>query len=128
MGCDVLRSHPCFVVSKLLPSRFLRPTTLLKMAANFENYVYSRTDDATNECPTPACSSSHVLFFLSQDSWNVYERFAMGEDELAPLTLKGKSSVSFGGLAATLIDSLDTLWMMGMKEEFQRYLLTLETT
>ena len=55
-----------------------------------------------------------------QDSWAVYEKYAMGDDELAPLTLTGKSSYSFGGLAATMIDSLDTLWMLGMKEEFAR--------
>ena len=27
---------------------------------------------------------------------------------------------SFGGLAATLIDSLDTLYIMGLDEQFQR--------
>ena len=55
-----------------------------------------------------------------QESWKVYEQYAMGEDELAPLSLKGKTSISFGGMAATLIDSLDTLWMLDMKDEFSR--------
>ncbi len=27
---------------------------------------------------------------------------------------------SFGGLGATLVDSLDTLWLMGLKDEFQK--------
>ena len=31
-----------------------------------------------------------------------------------------------GGVALTLVDSLDTLWLMGMKEEFQRGVQWLE--
>ena len=27
---------------------------------------------------------------------------------------------SFGGLGATMVDALDTLWLMGLTEEFQR--------
>jgi len=53
-----------------------------------------------------------------QESWYVYEKYAMGEDELRPLTLEGKTSL--GGLSATLVDSLDTLWMMGLKPEYER--------
>ena len=53
-----------------------------------------------------------------QETWAVYEKHAMGQDELMPLTLEGKSV--FGDLAATLVDSLDTLWMMGLKPEFDR--------
>lgn len=53
-----------------------------------------------------------------QESWGVYEKYAMGQDELRPLTLEGKTSL--GGLSATLVDSLDTLWMMGLKPEFER--------
>lgn len=52
-------------------------------------------------------------------SWRAYEAFAWGMDELTPLTKGGRNS--FGGLGATLIDSLDTLHMMGMHSEFRRY-------
>ncbi|KAM0308617.1 hypothetical protein ACHAPQ_012641, partial [Fusarium lateritium] len=38
------------------------------------------------------------------------------KDELMPISIKGKDN--FGGWAATLVDSLDTLWIMGLKEEF----------
>ena len=48
----------------------------------------------------------------------MYEQYAMGADELRPLTLKGKTV--FGDMGATLVDSLDTLWMMGLREEFDR--------
>lgn len=32
----------------------------------------------------------------------------------------GAGKQSFGGLGATLVDTLDTLWLMGLKEEFQK--------
>ncbi|KEF55452.1 uncharacterized protein A1O9_08202 [Exophiala aquamarina CBS 119918] len=50
-------------------------------------------------------------------SWNGYRRFAWLKDELAPIS--GSSKTSFGGWAVTLIDSLDTLWLMGLKAEFE---------
>ena len=38
-------------------------------------------------------------------------------DELMPLTQRGKNS--FGGLGATIVDSLDTLWLLDMKDAFK---------
>ncbi|PGH34834.1 mannosyl-oligosaccharide alpha-1,2-mannosidase [[Emmonsia] crescens] len=49
-------------------------------------------------------------------AWKAYRRFAWMHDEVTPLT-KGTSD-TFGGWAATLVDSLDTLWIMGLKDEF----------
>lgn len=49
-------------------------------------------------------------------SWKSYKDFAWMQDELTPLTGGGKDT--FGGWAATLVDALDTLWIMGMKKEF----------
>ncbi|KAK3427885.1 hypothetical protein EUGRSUZ_F04021 [Eucalyptus grandis] len=51
-------------------------------------------------------------------AWSSYEKYAWGNDELQPQTRQGVNS--FGGLGATLVDSLDTLYIMGLKEEFQR--------
>ena len=47
-----------------------------------------------------------------------YERLAMGSDELQPQSRRGKNF--FGGLGATIIDSLDTLWIMGLSDEYAR--------
>lgn len=44
-------------------------------------------------------------------SWNAYKEQAWTWDELRPVTGGGKNT--FGGWAATLVDSLDTLWIMG---------------
>ena len=40
------------------------------------------------------------------------------KDEVSPIS--GKFVSPFGGWAATLVDSLDTLWIMGMKDDFAR--------
>uniref|UniRef100_A0A2C9VM27 alpha-1,2-Mannosidase n=1 Tax=Manihot esculenta TaxID=3983 RepID=A0A2C9VM27_MANES len=51
-------------------------------------------------------------------AWTCYEKYAWGHDELQPQTRNGIDS--FGGLGATLVDSLDTLFIMGLHEQFQR--------
>ncbi|KAG0479435.1 hypothetical protein HPP92_010192 [Vanilla planifolia] len=51
-------------------------------------------------------------------AWNSYEKYAWGEDELKPQSMHGIDS--FGGLGATLVDSLDTLYIMGLTEQFQK--------
>ncbi|KAB5583130.1 glycoside hydrolase family 47 protein [Coniochaeta sp. 2T2.1] len=48
--------------------------------------------------------------------WESYKAHAWLHDELTPIT--GKAKDPFGGWAATLVDSLDTLWIMGLKTEF----------
>ncbi|QIX02273.1 hypothetical protein AMS68_007790 [Peltaster fructicola] len=48
--------------------------------------------------------------------WTSYREHAWLEDELMPIS--GSSKSPFGGWAATLVDSLDTLWIMDLKEEF----------
>jgi mannosyl-oligosaccharide alpha-1,2-mannosidase len=50
-------------------------------------------------------------------SWAGYKEKAWMQDELSPVS--GAFRNPFCGWAATLVDSLDTLWLMGMKEEFE---------
>lgn len=54
----------------------------------------------------------------TKHSWDSYVKYAMGLDELMPISQRGKNT--FGGLGATVVDSLDTLWIMGLKEEYQK--------
>jgi len=49
-------------------------------------------------------------------AWNAYKKHAFGRDELTPLTLSSRDT--YAGWGATLVDSLDTLWIMGLKDEF----------
>ncbi|KAE9601634.1 hypothetical protein Lal_00040660 [Lupinus albus] len=51
-------------------------------------------------------------------AWTSYEKYAWGMDELKPETKIGVDS--FGGLGATLVDSLDTLYIMGLDAQFNR--------
>eukprot|EP00741_Cyanophora_paradoxa_P023313 tig00000254_g22520.t1 len=50
-------------------------------------------------------------------AWRGYEKFAWGRDEVRPVSKQGGDD--FGGTGATLVDSLDTLWIMGLKDEFE---------
>ncbi|KAI1423743.1 glycoside hydrolase [Xylaria sp. FL1777] len=50
-------------------------------------------------------------------SWNGYKANAWGHDEIKPIS--GQYKDPFGGWAATLVDSLDTLWLLGLKDEFE---------
>ncbi|RYO75307.1 hypothetical protein DL764_010477 [Monosporascus ibericus] len=49
-------------------------------------------------------------------AWAGYKKYAWMHDELSPVSRKFRDP--FCGWAATLVDSLDTLWIMGMKDEF----------
>ncbi|KAF7648053.1 hypothetical protein LDENG_00162660 [Lucifuga dentata] len=49
-------------------------------------------------------------------AWKGYKDYAWGHDELKPIS---KSFGEWFGLGLTLLDSLDTMWIMGLKEEFE---------
>uniref|UniRef100_A0A8C5G8J5 alpha-1,2-Mannosidase n=1 Tax=Gouania willdenowi TaxID=441366 RepID=A0A8C5G8J5_GOUWI len=52
-------------------------------------------------------------------SWDNYKRYAWGKNELRPLTKNGHIGNMFGGLrGASIIDSLDTLYIMGLMDEY----------
>ena len=59
-----------------------------------------------------------------QHTWKSYKAYAWMKDELSPV--EAGAQTSFGGWAATLIDSLDTLWIMGMQDEFEEAVATLD--
>lgn len=50
-------------------------------------------------------------------AWDGYVEFAWGKDELKPVS---KSHQNWLDIGLTIVDSLDTLFIMGMKEEFQK--------
>uniref|UniRef100_A0A672LB51 alpha-1,2-Mannosidase n=1 Tax=Sinocyclocheilus grahami TaxID=75366 RepID=A0A672LB51_SINGR len=68
-----------------------------------------------------------VFLFLSAESrleavreafrhaWKGYKNFAWGHDELKPIS---NSYGEWFGLGLTLIDALDTMWILGLNEEF----------
>src|ERR1700760_2400458 len=52
-----------------------------------------------------------------QKCWDSYKSKAWLKDELAPVS--GTSKNTFGGWGATLVDSLDTLYIMDLHDEFE---------
>ena len=53
--------------------------------------------------------------------WDGYKKNAWMRDEVAPVT--GGYRNTFGGWSATLVDTLDTLWIIGLKDEFEMALM-----
>lgn len=49
-------------------------------------------------------------------SWTAYKRHAWLLDEVGPVSGGGRNT--FGGWAATLVDGLDSLWIMGLHDDF----------
>lgn len=49
--------------------------------------------------------------------WGGYVKYAWGSDELKPIS---KRPHTWLGMGASVTDALDTLWIMGMKDEFYR--------
>lgn len=53
-------------------------------------------------------------------AWRGYSEHAWGYDELMPLSKQGKDT--FGHIGMTIIDSMSTMWMMGLPDEFDKAL------
>ncbi|XP_038076987.1 mannosyl-oligosaccharide 1,2-alpha-mannosidase IA-like [Patiria miniata] len=53
-------------------------------------------------------------------AWNGYEKYAWGANELKPISHVGHSASIFGrsSVGATIIDGMDTLYIMGLKDKF----------
>ncbi|XP_053693577.1 mannosyl-oligosaccharide alpha-1,2-mannosidase IA isoform X2 [Sabethes cyaneus] len=53
-------------------------------------------------------------------AWDNYKLYAWGKNELKPISKRGHSGSIFGAfdLGATIVDGLDTLYLMGLHKEF----------
>lgn len=73
----------------------------------------------------------HLLKMMLH-GWNGYKKFAWGGNELKPLSMQVHNPGIFGdstrSMGATIIDSLDTLYLMGLVEEFENATNWLETS
>lgn len=61
---------------------------------------------------------AHAVIEEIRFSFEAYSRAAWGRDELLPLT--GSGVDTFCGTGATIVDSLDTLWLAGLRDHFRR--------
>lgn len=62
---------------------------------------------------------------LFRKNWASYRKYAWMKDALQPLSAGYKDQ--FSGWAATLVDSLDTLWIMGLRDEFDEAVAAVAT-
>ncbi|XP_046820492.1 mannosyl-oligosaccharide 1,2-alpha-mannosidase IA-like isoform X2 [Vespa crabro] len=59
---------------------------------------------------------------MMKHGWDNYVRYAWGKNELRPISKKGHSASIFGTstMGATIVDGLDTLYIMGLHDEFKQ--------
>ncbi|KAK4946407.1 hypothetical protein LTR10_014605 [Elasticomyces elasticus] len=86
-----------------------RPKTLPKIQHDFERESSAAKTDRQRKQSAIRLAFKHA--------WNGYRNHSMPHDELKPIS-KG-SADPFNGWGATLVDSLDTLWIMGLRDEFE---------
>ncbi|KAG5683523.1 hypothetical protein PVAND_012797 [Polypedilum vanderplanki] len=57
---------------------------------------------------------------MMQHAWSNYKTYAWGKNELKPISKRAHTGSIFGSydIGATIVDSMDTLYIMGMKDEF----------
>lgn len=58
---------------------------------------------------------------MTQLAWNSYKKYSWGSSELKPVSKTGQSGLfgsRFDRIGATIVDSLDTLYIMGLTHEY----------
>uniref|UniRef100_A0A4W5PGT1 alpha-1,2-Mannosidase n=1 Tax=Hucho hucho TaxID=62062 RepID=A0A4W5PGT1_9TELE len=101
------------------------PPGLQNRLQNKGNVSDTQVEKEEGEKPLPvilarACVSEVDRLEAVRDAfrhaWKGYKEFAWGKDELRPIS---KSYGEWFGLGLTLIDALDTMWILNLKKEFE---------
>ncbi|EUC36588.1 glycoside hydrolase family 47 protein [Bipolaris zeicola 26-R-13] len=95
-------------ISSYIPLPTSKPRKLPRIQAEY----FPETRAQRNQRESQRIAVRNVF----KRTWKSYRTYAWAQDELKPVTAEGEES--FGGWGATLVDSLDTLWIMGLREEF----------
>lgn len=100
-----------------LPQSRSKSTTKSKSSSSLPKprvqHVFPAESPAQRALRTRRRDEVRALF---RKNWAAYRAHAWGRDALLPISGGGRDQ--FSGWAATLVDSLDTLWIMGLREEF----------
>ena len=103
-----------------LPEHFPVPTeSLIQLPTSKPSPIPNIQFDFADETATQKREREKKLAVVReafQHSWKGYKDKAWLQDELSPVS--GGHRNPFCGWAATLVDSLDTLWIMGLEEDF----------
>lgn len=76
--------------------------------------IQAQFDDGAKE---KHLARQHKVKSVFLRSWNSYKEKAWLHDELAPISGRPRSGY---GWATTMVDSLDTLWIMGLEDDFEQ--------
>ncbi|KUI69062.1 Endoplasmic reticulum mannosyl-oligosaccharide 1,2-alpha-mannosidase [Cytospora mali] len=98
------------------PATSIRPLPINKKPVQFPKVQAITFPSETAEERRIREEHRDAIKQVFQKCWRSYKEKAWLADELTPVS--GYSRNPFGGWGATLVDSLDTLWIMGMKDEF----------
>jgi mannosyl-oligosaccharide alpha-1,2-mannosidase len=79
--------------------------------------IQYKFDDETPDAKHDREKRQNMVKAEFKKAWTGYKTKAWLHDELSPVS--GKFRDPFCGWAATLVDTLDTLWIMGLQEEFE---------
>ena len=71
-----------------------------------------------DEVPFDANAAAARTRALFVHAWKGYEKYAFGQDELLPISKKGGNR--WGHLGITLLDSLDTMLLLDLRQEYLR--------
>ena len=103
------KEHFPIPTESIIPLPTGKPKAIPKIQSNFPDE--SATEKIDRE------KKLDVIKKTFEFSWAGYRKNAWMHDELSPVS--GQFRDPFCGWAATLVDSLDSLWIMGLKSEFE---------
>ncbi|UKZ82405.1 hypothetical protein TrVFT333_010193 [Trichoderma virens FT-333] len=91
-----------------------------KSSFNWSSINFRYPPHNSTRLPRPAAKKQMERMLQVKEvflrAWQGYKKFAWKQDALLPISGGGREQ--FSGWAATLVDSLDTLWIMGLRDEF----------
>ncbi|KAM7349738.1 alpha-Mannosidase class I a isoform 2-T4 [Cochliomyia hominivorax] len=120
---DVLNHHVMDTTSTTLSSSNSSsafPKSVVTPSTSLENSPSVLVVSDKNTSMIDYEKRSHVVKMM-QHAWQNYKLYAWGKNELRPLSQRAHSSSIFGSmdLGATIIDGLDTLYLMGLEKEYK---------
>ncbi|XP_037541879.1 mannosyl-oligosaccharide 1,2-alpha-mannosidase IA [Nematolebias whitei] len=119
---DTLQKAPGVIKAEILTVKSQLANDRLSQGGNNLPVInYHRPPGATGHDPVdPETKERRAkIKQMMKHAWDGYRRYAWGSNELRPVSKQGHSSNLFGSIkGATIVDALDTLFIMEMFDEF----------
>ncbi|CAG8954955.1 hypothetical protein HYFRA_00008644 [Hymenoscyphus fraxineus] len=127
-GQNILQDKPTQVHWQKQPERYPVPAESLIHLPTGKPVkipkIQHKFDDETTDAKISRQKRQAIVKKEFQKAWKGYKKYAWMHDELSPVS--GKFRDPFCGWAATLVDTLDTLWIMGLEDEFEEAVKAVE--